>query len=153
MVRALEIALITGKTPTQRAHTPEADAVRNYEPDLEFVAVGLDPGPDLPERVEARFDRMLALGLVDEVRELRHRMGRLAAQAVGYRQLIPVVDGEVDLEEGRAAAIRATKSLAKRQRTFFYRDPRIVWLPWTGDPERRAAAALDELKRRLPWTS
>ncbi len=119
VVRALEIALITGDTPTQRARSPEARAVSNYEPEVDFVAIGLDPGSELPDRVEARFDRMLALGLIDEVRRLRHRMGRLAAQAVGYRQLIPVIDGAADLGTGRTEAIRATRSLAKRQRTFF----------------------------------
>ena len=88
---------------------------------------------------------------MDEVSRLRTRLGRLAAQAVGYRQLLPVVDGSCDLATGRQQAIQATRSLAKRQRTFFRRDPRIVWLPWQPDPEARVEAAIEELNRRLPW--
>jgi tRNA dimethylallyltransferase len=152
VVRALEIAVLTGKTPTERALSPEAKAVRDYEQQRKFVAIGLDPGPTLPERVEQRFDRMLDSGLLDEVDKLSGRLGRLAAQAVGYKQLLPVVAGEVGIAAGREAAIQATRSLAKRQRTFFRRDPRIVWLPWVPDPGKRAEMAIEELNRRLEWT-
>jgi len=149
VVRALEIALLTGRTPSVRAQSREATAVRNYVSQIDFVAIGLDPGPELPDRVETRFDGMLGEGLLGEVETLRPRLGRLASQAVGYRQLIPVADGDIDLEAGRSDAITATRSLAKRQRTFFRRDPRIVWLPWHTAAEQRAAAAIEELNRRL----
>jgi tRNA dimethylallyltransferase len=152
VVRALEVALVTGETPTMRANSREAEAVRRYRPVVDFVALGLDPGPLLARRVEARFDGMLEAGLLDEVERLRPRLGRQASQAVGYKQLIPVVDDAEDLATGRAAAIRATKSLAKRQRTFFRRDPRIVWLPWDPDPARRVSNAIDELNGRLEWS-
>jgi len=152
VVRALEIAVLTGKTPTERAQSPEAKAVRDYEPQRKFVAIGLDPGPTLAERVEERFNCMLDVGFLHEVEKLSGRLGRLAAQAVGYKQLIPVVAGEVGLAAGREAAIQATRSLAKRQRTFFHRDPRIVWLPWILDQGKRAEMAIEELNRRLEWT-
>lgn len=152
VVRALEVALVTGETPTTRAASGEAEAIRDYRPVVDFVAVGLDPGPLLAELVEARFDGMMNAGLLDEVARLRPRLGRQASQAVGYKQLIPVVDGEEELEAGRAAAIQATKSLAKRQRTFFRRDPRIVWLRWDPDPVQRARTAIDELNGRLQWS-
>jgi tRNA dimethylallyltransferase len=152
VVRALEVALVTGRTPSMRAASQEGRAVRSYLPSLDFVAIGLDPGPLLGERAEARFDGMLEAGLVDEVAELRPLLGRQASQAVGYKQLIGVVDGADDLVTGRIAAIRATRSLAKRQRTFFRRDPRIVWLPWDPDPAGRVEAAIDELNGRLPWS-
>lgn len=153
VVRALEIALLTGRTPSVRAQSREAMAVRNYVPRVDFVAIGFDPGTELPDRVEARFDGMLSDGLLREVETLRSRLGRLASQAVGYRQLIPVVDGETGLEAGRSAALAATRALAKRQRTFFRRDPRIVWLPWHAAAEQRAAAAIEELSRRFSWSS
>ncbi len=148
VVRALEIAEITGLTPSQRAATEEATAVRDYRPRRHFVAVGLDPGEELPGRVEARFDAMLDRGLLDEVAGLRHRLGRLAGQAVGYKELLPVVAGEKTLDQGRAAAIRATLALAKRQRTFFRRDPRIRWITWNRDATAltlRAQEYLDEV--------
>ena len=89
---------------------------------------------------------MLSAGLLDEVAGLDCRMGRTAAQAVGYRQLLPVVRGEADKESGVAAAISATWALARRQRTFFRRDPRIEWLEWSEDPEVRRERALARLE-------
>lgn len=145
VVRALEVAEITGKTPSQRASTTAAKAVRTYVPEIDFAAIGLDPGDELPERVEQRFDQMLAAGLLDEVAALRPRLGGSAAQAVGYKELLPVVAGEATLAEGRAAAIRATLALAKRQRTFFRRDPRISWISWDSDPRVRLSSALEHL--------
>jgi tRNA dimethylallyltransferase len=94
---------------------------------------------------------MLEAGLIDEVAALAPRLGRTARQAVGYKQLMPVVSGETPLEEGRDGAIRATLALAKRQRTFFRRDPRIEWISWHHDPEERAAAAWSRLEEA--WTS
>ena len=153
VVRALEVAELTGLTPSQRAMSEEADAVRNYRPARGFVAVGLDPGDQLTDRVVGRFDRMLAAGLVAEVEALAKRLGRLAGQAVGYKELLPVVTGEADLSAGRDAAIRATMALAKRQRTYFRRDPRIEWITWHPDPEQRLAAVLGHLKEAMAWSS
>ncbi len=153
VARALEIEALTGLSPSQRAATPAAGAVREYRSDLEFVAIGLDPGPDLAGRVERRFDAMLELGLLDEVRSLQPRLGRLAAQAVGYKELAAVVAERQPLAIGRDAALRGTRALAKRQRTFFRRDPRIQWVAWDPDPALRLAAVIDHLDRTTTWTS
>ncbi len=147
VVRALEVAELTGLTPSRRARSSQYRDLRSYRPLLEFTAVGIDPGDALAARVEGRLDGMLAAGLLDEVEHLSGRMGPTAAQAVGYRQLLPVVRGERSVEEGRAAALRATRALAKRQRTFFRRDPRIGWVDWSADPEaryRQVRAAVEE---------
>ncbi len=146
VVRAVEVLRLTGQTPSQRAASPRAASVRTYEPLRAFVAVGLDPGAGLEARVTRRFDAMLARGLLDEVRDLAGRLGRTARQAVGYKELLPVISGAVDLEEGRTEAIRATMGLAKRQRTFFGRDPRIRRLPWQDDSDERRASALAALR-------
>ena len=90
---------------------------------------------------------MLSAGLVEEVAGLAPRLGRTARQAVGYRELLPVVDGDGDLESARAEAIRATASLAKRQRTYFRRDPRIQWIPWHHDTDEMLDAALEALAK------
>lgn len=142
VVRALEIAAITGLTPSARAETQQAKAIRDYEPVCDVVILGIDPGDELAARVEDRFDEMLREGLLAEVDGLRGRMGRLAGQAVGYKELVPVVVGEKPLGEGRAEAIAATRALAKRQRTFFRRDPRIRWITWDPDPQERLEEAL-----------
>jgi tRNA dimethylallyltransferase len=141
-VRALEIALVAGLLPSERAGSEEATAIREYRSVIPIVAIGFDPGPELTTRIERRFDRMLEAGLIDEVASLRNRMGKLAAQAVGYKELVPVVDGAVDFGNGRSNAIQATRALAKRQRTFFRRDPRIRWVPWSADPGERIKTAI-----------
>jgi tRNA dimethylallyltransferase len=142
VARALEVLELTGLTPSRRAAAPEAAAVRDYVARYEFVGLGIDPGDELGERISGRLTRMMEVGFLDEVASLADRMGRNAAQAVGYRQLLPVVRGVLDVEEGVAEADRATKALAKRQRTFFGRDPRITWLPWHDDAEERVRAVL-----------
>jgi len=149
VIRALEIALVTQEVPSFRASTSQAEAVRSYEPLLDFVAVGLDPGEGLAGRIESRFNEMLREGLLTEVESLQPKLGKLARQAVGYKELLPVAAGDMDLESGSAQAIQATKALAKRQRTFFRRDPRILWLPWV---ERAGGRnAIDYLE--ASWTS
>lgn len=156
VARALEIYRITGTTPTERASSDEASAVRNYEPRLPLLALGMDPGDLLGERVQSRFDAMLAAGLVDEVATVADRLGVTASQGVGYKELLPVVRNETDLDTGREAAIRATMALAKRQRTFFRRDPRIQWIPWHDDPDTMIDFALQSVTERqeeTAWTS
>jgi tRNA dimethylallyltransferase len=150
--RAVEVLRITGETPTERASTPRAAAVRAYEPEVPVVAVGLDPGDGLAGRVERRFDRMLERGLVDEVERLAPNWGETASRAVGYRQIARVVAGEWDLASGRRRSIDATTALSHRQRTWFRRDPRIEWLEWDDDPVRVADAALRRFEE-AGWTS
>jgi tRNA dimethylallyltransferase len=152
VARALEVHRLTGLTPSARAGGEAAGAVRAYRALFPLVAVGSDPGDRLRPRVEARLDAMLAGGLLDEIRRLAANLGPTAAQAVGYKQLLAVVRGEVTLEEGRRRALSATWALAGRQRTFFRRDPRISWPQWDDDPARRAAAALAAFEE-AGWTS
>ena len=110
----------------------------------------MDPGESLARRVEDRFDAMLQAGLLEEVASLRDRLGRLARQAVGYKELLPVIGGEAALDDGRAAAIRASMALAKRQRTFFRRDPRIEWITWDPDPKILVGRVEEHLEKVLP---
>jgi tRNA dimethylallyltransferase len=147
VVRALEAALITGSGAGERLATPEAEAVRSYRPTHEFRGVLIDPGGALDRRIAARLSEMRARGLLAEVRGLRERMGRTAAAAVGYRQLLAVVAGEVSEEEGWAEVEKATRALARRQRTWFRRDPRLRWVAWDEDPGRRYAAVREALEQ------
>lgn len=147
VVRALEIHRLTGATPSARSVTEEAAALRSYRAEYRFAAVALDPGPLLAGRVEKRLDIMIEGGLLDEVAGLAPRLGRTARQAVGYKELLPVVRGDRPIEEATNSAVRATLRLAKHQRTYFRRDPRIVWVPWSDDPDdryRTVRSALEE---------
>ena len=123
-----------------------------YRSRIPVTVVGFDPGEALPDRVALRLERMLAAGFLDEVASLEGRLGPTAAQAAGYRQLLPVVSGERSLDQGVRRALDATTGLAHRQRVFFRRDPRITWAGWHDEASERAATAL-RVFREAGWTS
>jgi len=152
VIRAVEILRLTGSTPSDRADSARARAVRNYESETPVVAVGLDPGAGLGHRVERRLEGMLVGGLLGEVAGLVDVWGPTASQAVGYREMSRVVAGEWSFEEGRRRTIEATTALARRQRTYFRRDPRIRWMEWDDDPELLAASVIDVFEE-AGWTS
>jgi tRNA dimethylallyltransferase len=95
------------------------------------------PADVVARRIEQRFRRQLAAGFVDEVKRLAARPGglsRTARQALGYRELLAHVEQDVDLDEAVELAIRRTRQFARRQRSWFRRDPRIQWLEAEEDP-------------------
>jgi tRNA dimethylallyltransferase len=119
VVRALEVVLIQGAMPGE---------MTAYEPWVPAVHLGLDRD-DLRERVAARVDRMWAAGLVEEAAALDGlREGVTARQALGYKQALAQLDGQLDEKEAKAATVSATSRFVKRQRAWFRRDPRITWL-------------------------
>jgi tRNA dimethylallyltransferase len=124
IVRALEVIEITGKPFT--ANLPGHDAV------YDTVQIGVDvERPELDERIALRVDRMWEAGLVDEVRALEAqglREGRTASRALGYQQVLAVLAGECTEDEARVETVRATKRFARRQDSWFRRDPRVHWL-------------------------
>ncbi|MEE1751678.1 tRNA (adenosine(37)-N6)-dimethylallyltransferase MiaA [Streptomyces sp. SP18CS02] len=124
IVRALEVIEITGKPFT--ANLPGHDSV------YDTVQIGVDVGrPELDERIATRVDRMWDAGLVDEVRVLEERglrEGRTAARALGYQQVLAALAGECTEDAARAETVRATKRFARRQDSWFRRDPRVHWL-------------------------
>jgi tRNA dimethylallyltransferase len=92
---------------------------------------------------------MMSAGLVDEIRALLPqglRVSPTAGKALGYAQLLPRIDdsGAVigDLEEATAETVRATRRFARRQRSWFRRDPRIVWLDGARDDVAATAERL-----------
>lgn len=145
VLRAIEILRLTGQTPSARAASAEADELRRYVSEVDFAAVGLDPGELLNDRIDARLRGMRSGGLVDEVRRLKDRLGRTARGAVGYREVLSYLAGELSEAEAFEEAARKTKKLARRQRTWFQRDPRIRWIPWLDDATARAERALEAI--------
>ncbi|MFE4255940.1 tRNA (adenosine(37)-N6)-dimethylallyltransferase MiaA [Streptomyces sp. NPDC056910] len=124
IVRALEVIEITGKPFT--ANLPGHESV------YDTVQIGVDVArPELDERIATRVDRMWDAGLVDEVRTLEARGlrdGRTASRALGYQQVLTALAGECTEDEARAETVRATKRFARRQDSWFRRDPRVHWL-------------------------
>lgn len=125
VVRALEVIELTGRPYTARLpeHVYQVPAVQ----------IGLDCAREvLDERIERRVELMWRRGLVEEVRGLAGpglgRMGRTAARAVGYAQVLSMLRGEIDEATARAAVAAGTRRLSRKQMGWFGRDPRVHWL-------------------------
>lgn len=153
VIRAIEVWRITARTPSERARSNESEAVRSYKPLVDHVSIGLDAVDRSADRVGVRFRAMLDAGFLDEVATIGPSLGRTAAQAVGYKELLEVVAGDSNIEAASIEAIRATNALVKRQRTYFGRDPRIEWMPWQDDEDARIAVAVDHVGKVTGWTS
>ena len=125
VVRALEVIALTGDpfSATLPAHRYALPHV---------VQVGLDiDRATLDQRIADRVDRMWADGLVEEVRGLLGaglREGRTASRALGYRQVLAYLDGELTEDEARTRTAAATRKFARRQDGWFRKDARITWL-------------------------
>lgn len=143
VVRAVETLRIGGLTPSALAETAERHAFAAYEPELPFLGMAVD-SHRIDERIGLRLEDMRQQGLLEEVRQLAPRLGPTASQAVGYQQLLEVVDGSLSEDEGFAEAERATRRLVKRQRTYFRRDPRLRWLD--AESKDLLATALEEIR-------
>ncbi|MBM9507179.1 tRNA (adenosine(37)-N6)-dimethylallyltransferase MiaA [Actinacidiphila acididurans] len=128
IVRALEVIEITGRPFT--ANLPSHESV------YDTVQIGVDvPRPELDDRITRRVDRMWDAGLVAEVRTLEAaglRDGLTASRALGYQQMLAALAGECTEQEARAETVRATKRFARRQDSWFRRDPRVRWLTSRG---------------------
>lgn len=135
IVRALEVIAITGR--------PYSASLPQHVYEVPAVQIGLDcDRAVLDERITERVDRMWARGLVEEVERLRaHGLGRTASRAVGYAEVLAMLDGDLTADEARAATAAGTRRLARKQMGWFGRDPRVHWLD-ARDPDV-VARALD----------
>lgn len=130
LVRALEVHRITGRPFSafmpRREHDPSVAPVVQIGLSLERAV--------LHERIEARVERMLAAGLLDEVRALDVpgpdglRQGPTSARAIGYAQMLAVLDGTLTPEQAAEQTVVATRRFARRQETWFRADPRVHWV-------------------------
>ncbi len=121
VVRALEIIERTGKAPSDFPMTIPA-----FQYDKVILAPNLER---LRPRIEARTEAMFASGLVDEVIRLfrQHPTLATAKQAIGYKEVVDYLAGQVTLEQAKAAVTLATTQYAKRQRTWFRKESGKVY--------------------------
>jgi tRNA dimethylallyltransferase len=137
IVRALEVFELTGETIS-------AHQLRHRFADIGYdtLTVGVEVDrKKLYAAIDARFEAMVAAGLVDEVRalvEAGYSPGKPPLSTIGYKQIAAYLRGEIALDDAIAQARQESRRLAKRQLTWFRREPEIVWL----DPERGAHDAL-----------
>jgi tRNA dimethylallyltransferase len=143
-IRALEVAAITG-----RPFSAHYSAWDRYTPGA-VLAAGIDmPREILHRRIQERARSMFAGGLLDETRALIES-GRgpflTAFQAIGYAEAMAHLEGRIGLDEAVDGTVRRTKALARRQLSWFRRDPRIRWFA-VGD--EGAVGAVEEIAAHL----
>lgn len=144
VVRALEM-LASGTSYAEQA-TGFAAREPYYEHTF-FVGLTMDR-TELYRRIDERVDAMMASGLLDEVTRLLsegYRTALTSAQAIGYKELLPVLDGTAELADAVERIKRATRRYAKRQLTWFRRDPRVEWIDVTGVAVEAAVDAVLDL--------
>lgn len=131
IVRALEVTLGSGRPFS--SFGPGLDA----HPSTPFTMVGLRrEADDLRARISARYEVQMAAGFLEEVRRLRRHprgISRTAGQALGYKELLSHLSGELTVQEAVDLAVRRTVRFARRQWVWFRRDPRITWLEVPAD--------------------
>jgi tRNA dimethylallyltransferase len=122
IVRALEVIELTGR--------PFTAALPGPVPFYAALQIGVDRDTaELDRRIAERVELMWAAGLVDEVRGLHGiREGRTASRALGYQQAIAQLDGAMTEAEAKQDTVRGTRRFVRRQRAWFRRDPRVIWL-------------------------
>lgn len=127
VIRALEFYQETGQPIS--LHNKEQ---KEKQPPYTYAYFVLnDDRARLYERIDRRVDRMVEQGLVEEVRWLKeHGYDRslVSMQGLGYKELFPYLDGTCSLEEAVEIIKRDTRHFAKRQITWFKREPDVIWL-------------------------
>lgn len=145
IVRALEVGELTGEPFPAVLPT-------DGPPCVPHVSVGLQwSRPALDQRIDSRVAAMMAAGFVDEVRGLLAlglREARTARRALGYPQIIDLLDGRIGHDETVESISGATRSFARRQDRWFRRDPRTMWLPGEEAPSSTASRILEVIQGR-----
>lgn len=137
IVRALEVIEVAGH--------PFTATLPRYESRYPVVQIGLRVDrEELDRRIAGRTGQMWRDGFVDEVARLERaglRDGKTASRALGYAQVLRFLAGECSEDEARAQTILATRRFARRQESWFRRDPRVIWLT-AGRPDHLLDRAL-----------
>jgi tRNA dimethylallyltransferase len=145
IIRAIELRILLGK-PVGEIHRAGRAPLEGYE----VKKIGLLPPREaLYARIDARVESMLAAGWLDEVRQLIARgvpLGAKPFQFIGYSELRSHLEGQLALPEAVAQIQRATRRFAKRQITWFRKEPNVTWLNNFGDDSAAVSAALESLQ-------
>ena len=134
LIRALEVCL-AAKQPLSEAFAQGVNPGRDPLTGFRLLRIGLNPPRQaLYEHLNQRAAAMFQSGLIEETRTLLEQYGRVQAlDSLGYRQALAVLDGSMTLEEAIAAAQQGHRNYAKRQLTWFRREPDVHWIESFGD--------------------
>lgn len=145
VIRALEVC-ISSRAPMSELWKQGRDALTGFR----IVRVGLNPERNaLYTRINERCRRMFDAGLVEETRALMEKYPKAwALSSLGYKQAAQYLRGEIDLKLALWAAQQSHRNYAKRQLTWFRREPEVKWLAGFGDDvevQQKAIAAMSEI--------
>ncbi len=147
IVRAMEIYRLTGKTITQHDRETRARPPR-YR--ARTLALSFENRADLYARIDRRVEAMVSAGLFDEVEALLQEglsPACTAMQAIGYKEAALALQGEISRQEAIERIQLNSRRYAKRQLTWFGRNPEARWIRWKKEPD--PAAVTDELEMWL----
>ncbi len=141
LIRAIEVSLAAREKMTDLWQRHGRDPLRGFR----IQRLGLDPDRKaLYDRINVRAQIMFEAGLIDETKRLREKYGDAAPPlfSLGYKQAVQMIRGEFTREQALRAAQQAHRNYAKRQMTWFRREPQVHWLRGFGDDpaiQRKAA--------------
>jgi len=150
IIRAVEVCLAARGKMTE-LWKQGRDPLQGFR----VLRIGLDPErAELYRRINERAAAMFASGLVEETERLSKEFpGAWALSSLGYRQAGQLLRGEIDRETAIAAAQQAHRNYAKRQMTWFRREPKVRWLKGFGDGEKVGAEAMGLVQEAGPSLS
>jgi tRNA dimethylallyltransferase len=147
LIRAIEVCLASRGPMSDLWQQRGRDPLRGFR----ILRIGLNPDrQQLYERINTRARQMFESGLVEETESLLSRYGGQKATALdslGYKQAVQLVRGELTRDQAIAAAQQGHRNYAKRQMTWFRREPEVAWLEGFGDD---AAIVKQAVKLALP---
>jgi tRNA dimethylallyltransferase len=145
LIRAIEVCLASRQKMTEMWKQGR-DPLTGFR----ILRLGMNPDRDaLYARINQRAERMFEAGLVEETRRLLAKYGDAARPlaSLGYKQAVQLLRGEIDAKAGLQAAQQAHRNYAKRQMTWFRREPEVLWFEGFGDDsaiqEKAAALAVE----------
>ena len=146
LIRAIEVCLAAKQTLSQ-AFAAGSNPLTGFR----LLRIGLNPPrPDLYERLNRRAEAMFRSGLVEETRGLLNRYGPVQPlDSLGYRQAAAVLSGAMTLEQAIPAAQQGHRNYAKRQLTWFRREPDVHWIEDFGDASATIERAAELVGREL----
>ncbi len=147
LIRAIEVSL-SAKRPMTEQWERGRDALQGFT----IMRIGLDPDRTrLYERINQRVEKMFEAGLIEETCHLREKYGDAVRPlaTIGYKQVVQLLRGELDLKQATAAVQQAHRNYAKRQMTWFRREPEVEWIAGFGDEAGVVEQAGSFIDKRL----
>jgi len=143
VLRSIEICLASRKRMSEMWKQGR-DPLQGFR----IVRLGLDPDRSaLYDRINRRAQRMFDSGLVEETRRLLEKYGAPGPlSALGYKQAVALIQGKVDRNTALQAAQQAHRNYAKRQMTWFRREPDVTWISGFGDDAAVQNEAIQKVK-------